>query len=225
MVRISVALMCLAFACATPNPDEYKRGTPTAPARAPVARPGVGAPIYDPQYKPLPPQPQPKPKRLLPPTREPGVWGTEPPYASTKPPRWEEREPEILGIELPEPEETSEAFRMPNRICAEIFARFDAKYMKGIARTWSEAEQNCFVALVYGECIQKEKSWLDRFKGSNVPRDRPTVVVMDWHLKKAQELARRLCLDANGKPRVTPPIVEWIGTFGGIKGREMDWRH
>jgi hypothetical protein len=79
-LALAVAALMLAahLACSSTGGATYERGTPTRPPPA-QTRPGVGLPVYDPQSKPFPPQPNPKPKRLLPPSREPGIWASDAP--------------------------------------------------------------------------------------------------------------------------------------------------
>jgi hypothetical protein len=113
--------LCLAVilaGCASGPPEQYHRGTFTPPPPAPV-RPGVGLPTYDPHVKPLPPQPQPKPKRLLPPTREPGIWASDAPESPPDPLDDGEPAPLVLGIRLPYPDEPSSLMERENvRWCA-----------------------------------------------------------------------------------------------------------
>lgn len=45
----------------------------------------IGQPGYGPEARPLPPQPNPRPTRVLPPSREPGIWASDESYASTTP--------------------------------------------------------------------------------------------------------------------------------------------
>jgi len=103
-LHFAVAALAAAFACVTPPaPTQYERGTFAPPPPAPV-RPGVGLPKYDPHVKPLPPQPNPKPKRYLPPSREPGIWAGDGPKASAdRPP-----EPMIQGVSIPLPDDVEE---------------------------------------------------------------------------------------------------------------------
>jgi hypothetical protein len=114
-MRATIVLALALAACATgPERSEFHQGAmrpPPPPAFSPTtdAPHTVGQPGHVPGVR-VAPQPQPKPKRLLPPTREPGIWATNAPDAPSlsddgKP------APLILGERLPytnlqdEPEE------------------------------------------------------------------------------------------------------------------------
>lgn len=92
--HVAVAVLSAVFACATPT--TYERGTYTRPPPA-EARPGVGLPRYEPEARPLSPQPNPRPKRLLPPQRGPGIWASDEPDPGNV-------EPRLFGVPLPVPE-------------------------------------------------------------------------------------------------------------------------
>lgn len=71
LLNLSLALGLTACAISSETPTTYERGTLTRPP-AP-ARPGVGAPTYDPHVTPLPPHPGPD---IQPNPRHPGVHHT-----------------------------------------------------------------------------------------------------------------------------------------------------
>lgn len=224
-------LFPLLVACAPSAPSQYEQGAYRPPVRAPVFNPATGAPHTVGQPGHLDPNAYPRSPytRVLPETpetrREPGIWAANPPRTSVKPPKWEDREPVVLGIELPEPDDSSEAFRMQNRICAEIFARFDERYMKGAASTWGDVQRRCFVAFVYAECAQREKKWHAQATGvGKLPHDRSSPIVADWHFKKAQEYLREKCMGSGGVPVITEPVMDWSTAFRGYQGNEADWR-
>lgn len=202
MTRISVALMCLAFACAAPSPTEYWRGTPTAPAPAPV-RPGVGAPIYDPQHKPLPPQPQPKPKRLLPPTREPGIWAVE--EDDRSPEKKAERGPDrfVFGMGLPfipgyEEDEFEQVlvFKCAQKI-EDLINKSDRKI------TWlglSVDEKFCSLARLYEFCAYKSRAWKDDLEKTKVADGWD--VVFNKQIESAGAFKGRVCVKGSDTPKV-----------------------
>jgi hypothetical protein len=83
MRYVLLCLLCLG--CASGAPTTYSKGTLRPPPPAPT-RPGVGLPAYEPGVRPMPPQPNPAPRRVLPQTpetrKEPGLWASEAPEAT-----------------------------------------------------------------------------------------------------------------------------------------------
>lgn len=103
-------------ACSSGAPTLYGQGMPVAP-RPPAFSPTLDAPITVGQPGYIgPPEwaPRGTDKRVLPPTREPGIWASDSLPRSTG-------EPKILGVPIPFPPDTkAEADKEPTRLCASI---------------------------------------------------------------------------------------------------------
>lgn len=155
---LAVALAMLALmSCAGPSNSgtTYERGTFTAPPPAAV-RPGVGAPVVGQPGTPAG-YPRGTDARVLPPTREPGVWSAGEPRAVM-----DEDVPEdpiLLGVRLPfSPEAKTAREKAPTRECA---------YLMGLAVTMrrqsdlvsylTEENQKCLAAQLYLACAAGEE--------------------------------------------------------------------
>jgi hypothetical protein len=96
-------ILLLLASCSThPHPD-YHRGAGVRPAPAPV-RPGVGAPVLGQPGYIGPEVPRAPHGRVLPPTRDPGLWAVAQP-AMAAPNPWDDSDPILIGVHLPEPDE------------------------------------------------------------------------------------------------------------------------
>lgn len=147
---VQLALLLLLTACASQAPSTLQRGTFIPPPPAPV-RPGVGAPVVgqpgqvNPQEVPRSPH-----KRVLPPTREPGLWaGDSAPRTSSGP----QREAYILEVPLPEPKEAPEggSTSLAGKCAGEMNAAISPENMRKIWRL-SLKERRCLVAHLYYYC-------------------------------------------------------------------------
>jgi hypothetical protein len=152
-MRALLTLLALALGACAPKSPEYHRGTLVRPPPA-QARPGVGAPTYDPQAKPLPPQPQPKPARVLPQTpttaREPGIWASDAASSSGV---------QVLGVPIPLTDEEHKSDpRSPHmRRCAlelAIVANGIPGFLPGeLDRLLGEDGRRCLAATVHAACM------------------------------------------------------------------------
>lgn len=136
--------LLLLIACTTPGPV-YERGTPTA---RPVARvrPGVGAPIVG-QHPAAITQHSPQPQRVLPPTREPGIWASTDPLATMS-------ATTLLDVPLPDPDDP-EAKKI-RRFCARSmgFATKTGEFEPAVAQL-SVPERRCLAARLYFRCVNE----------------------------------------------------------------------
>lgn len=155
-ILIILSLMAVSSGCATSEPgrETLHKGAYRPPAPAPT-RPGVGLPVHDPQAKPLPPQPNPKPKRVLPPTREPGLWAGDEPQAAKK------RLPPVVSLEvvIPYPPELywGREIPFPTARCALLMdaALFRSGKSEEVARL-PPAARECLAARLHLKCMESE---------------------------------------------------------------------
>lgn len=152
-MRTLLTLLALAIAACAPSP-EYHRGTLARPPPA-QARPGVGAPTYDPHTKPLPPQPQPKPTRMLPPTREPGIW------ASNDPEQRHGGTPRLLEIDLPQipnlrTDEIFEHALLTSGCIQTINDRLDFLSLMAPSLELLPEPRRCLAARLYDLCVRRK---------------------------------------------------------------------
>lgn len=197
MTRIAVGLMCLAFACAAPSSTEYRRGTPAAPAPAPV-RPGAGAPTYDPQYKPLPPQPQPRPERLLLPTPEPGIWAAKDPGAIGHGAPVLILNPDEL---LPDDPTSVEQYEVASCILVTqgLFAKaatgnmFEWDTLVERFLTWKISEQRCVTAKMYEGCFKILHEGYEAGRVKRAKQGQPPGPGVVRALRKAIDFRKREC--------------------------------
>jgi hypothetical protein len=151
-------LLCLLFlGCASGAPTTYSKGTlrpPPAPARPGVGLPLPGHPARGPDV-----QPNPRPTRVLPPSREPGIWAGDEPKASGDIPTVF-----VLDVPLALP-----AFRDPEldigvaHDCKDRLPRGFAAdpELKGLVARLSQEERMCWVATVMQFCAHlKMQSYL-----------------------------------------------------------------
>lgn len=199
-------LVVLMAACAS-GPAEYQRGT-FAPAPAPV-RPGVGAPIYDPHVKPLPPQSQPKPMRVLPETpqtrREPGVWAS----SSGEPAWWTKRDPVLLDTVLPYPTIEAERDTWTTRLCA---ARADAVREQVMRpeeeRAMAAKDKACLAARLYVFCATAMEANI----ASDLKRGEMKDPELQAHLSDVSTAAKRMKEAACSEP-ADEGITRWLERF------------
>lgn len=207
------ALLLLAVflnACA-PGPSErseLKRGAFAPPPPAPV-RPGVGLPTYDPHVKPLPPQPQPKPTRLLPQTPEsrrgPGIWAGDATFDDVM------REFGVLGVLLPFPTGDSvedSAQRGQVRMCAHVAREMFAAIMpeSELAKA-TDAEVICVVARAFRACALKDVARRDELKERGELYSPLINGLVERNRADAQAFVDHAC----GPDSKTPWTARWTG--------------
>jgi hypothetical protein len=149
--------------CASGPPSEYHRGTFTPPPPAAV-RPGVGAPVLgQPGMGPesLPRSPH---HRVLPPTREPGLWaGDRPRAVAEEPPDWRTREPSVLGIAIPEKEGMGpDDIVILKRCAAATDSALTAVLAPAAISGLTPVERQCLAQIAHGNCVDLER--LRQFK-------------------------------------------------------------
>lgn len=156
----------LLLSCA-PSPRQYERGAyaPHPPAQQ---RPGVGLPRYDPHAKPLPPQPQPKPKRYLPPEPDgkPGIWASDEPDSGADS-QW------ILGVPPLEPERSAEepGYVAAMRNCANMMRlEITRAHVDDILYSLPSTPRKCAAAHLYLACVTDDLRRLEQDRA--IPRDR-----------------------------------------------------
>jgi hypothetical protein len=147
---LSLTVAVIVAGCATTQeaPEAYA----WAPVRPPAV-PGTGLPTrgqpgqVGPEAEPLPRSPH---KRLLPPTREPGLWAGDAPRASAE----AEPTPALVGVLLPYPPEAHTVEeREPTMRCAQsLYDAARAVDMVAPLRKLSERQRRCVVAQLYSAC-------------------------------------------------------------------------
>ncbi len=152
-------ILCLFLAaCASPERRELRDGAPVRPAPVFVAPGYTPAGAGLPEYMPGPPEPvrvepQPKPTRLLPPTREPGIWASNEPSAPNG--------PVVLGVPLPMPpinnvEPLGEQVEYAVRCAQSVGRRLDMLALKERALKLDMPPRTCLLAKLYALCLQRE---------------------------------------------------------------------
>jgi hypothetical protein len=161
MVFVHATLFLLsasAMGCAAGQPAEYQRGTFTPPPPAPL-RPGVGAPVLGQPGQSQAVMPRSPHRRVLPPTREPGVWAGDQPRAAGFE-DVKDVEPLILGVRLPYINEPplNEEETWPVRWCAAaanttLEVRADPSTISALTM----AERECLAAMFYAACAGAQR--------------------------------------------------------------------
>lgn len=157
MRLLYAVLLCIVCA---PAPRQYLDG---APLRPPVPSttftpPGTGLPEYwgPPEAKPDV-QPNPRPKRVLPPSREPGIWAADNPKASSDP----DTKPELFRLPVPLPEDGQEA--PTARLCTNDLghAAIDTGDWPGAAKL-PEPMRQCLIGHLMARCADQEAERLKK---------------------------------------------------------------
>jgi hypothetical protein len=177
---------------------EYRQAAYTPPPPAPL-RPGVGAPVVGQPGHVREDVPRSPHKRVLPPTREPGVW------AGDQSPRPVAGEPwqMVLDIELPLPTvfETPEDL-MPVSICrTDILKRLDALALMDAAKALGYPERRCLVARLYSFCADRAAAQLTERE----VRGEAYIPIVKRRLGNVQDVAQRFKADAcpfSSNPRI-----------------------
>lgn len=179
-------LPLLFLACASPS--EYQRGTFTPPPPAPV-RTGVGAPVIgQPGMQPRT-IPRGGDRRVLPPTRGPGIWASDKP--KTVP-----AIPMIAGVALPYPPDVASADeKVMGRLCAAhmTHAIADTDTLQRIMQL-GEAARICVAMRLYEHCTSLTRAFM-----AEIAATRPGVVpeanrrLAAAYDKTAKALAQREC--------------------------------
>lgn len=158
IVRVAVGSMCVMFACAAPTPVEYQRGTQVAmPARSvPRVGPATGQP---PGYASPEEYPRGPHKRVLPPTRGPGIWAGDEPKASDE----DESDPITWrqyffprDLDLREASEGKECYL---RFVEDAKASVDIERGGIVSRTLGAMPENqrwCFTVKAYHHCVAEK---------------------------------------------------------------------
>lgn len=189
----AAAIAALAMlACSTPKEAPvYERGTLTRPPPA-KARPGVGLPRYDPQVKPLPPQPQPKYERYLPPEPDgkPGIWASEEPKGSILP-----AAPLLFGVLLPYPEVDAKEDRAIADVCAFTMraASVDTNIQREPWRKWDTTVRACLSARLYEHCASRFLQHYQDLAARAERLDKTHERMASLTVAKAEEFRRRVC--------------------------------
>jgi hypothetical protein len=143
--------LLLIAGCASPG-RELQRGSAVAPPPPPV-RPGHGAPVVGQPGQQSPELPRSPHHRVLPPSREPGLWAGDEPRAGRSGPQ---AEPVLLGVTLPGlPITDTEKDVGPARACVAMWndalpgTRLAAK-----VNALRPAEKQCMVALMFRDCAR-----------------------------------------------------------------------
>lgn len=195
-------LPLLFIACASPT--EYRRGTFTPPPPAPV-RIGVGAPVVGhPGMQPrtIPRGPD---RRVLPPTRGPGIWASgEAPKADAV--------PIIGGVVLPLPwgEKPDDGLWCARQLDAMV-------YPVGMTPTnrWrdelTEKQRQCVAGRVYTECLSRLREHYAKTLQDGLPERLKTMRAL---LNEAQRFAGRKCRDPDSWSRICDAF--WWHLLGGM---------
>jgi hypothetical protein len=145
-MRLPLLLLALA-ACAGPNsPSQLHKGTVTAPP-PPQLRPGHGAPVVgQPGHERprLPPSPH---KRVLPPSREPGIWAS---GASSGAPA-----PTILSVPLTLPDGKTQEDWAPTISCAQRMSLAATRALGAGAEARLGRARACVAAMAQRECLRR----------------------------------------------------------------------
>lgn len=141
MLRLFPLLLLPACAGGT----QYERGTPTRPAPAPTM-PGAGAPVVGQPGTFRPPLPRSPHQRVLPPSKEPGLWSGDGPRAALD-------LPELLGVSLPVPEESWFTVKDAAEDCERGLQRaIAAKGLASVAPSLPRELQTCLPLALYNLC-------------------------------------------------------------------------
>lgn len=209
--------MGLLLGCAGGEPSrrEFRDG---APMRAPPFEPrttftpnGAGLPEYwgQPQAEPLPRSPY---SRVLPPSREPGLWAADRPKASAMNDDDERRQ--ILGVALPGFEvDEDEIDYGPAMYCAKHWNKVLADKKTAWIFRLEKAKQRCLVGLMLEECVKVPEMWHDAFMrqagviSMDVKRSLPRM------RRAAEDFTNRECdgirLDGKDLERFEPLVLSY----------------
>ena len=220
---LCLAVILAGCASGPPERSEYHRGTFTPPPPAPV-RPGVGLPTYDPHVKPLPPQPQPKPGRLLPETprtrREPGIWASDAPPTAT-----------VLVLGLPVPLTDDESRADPRsahlrRCAAELVtltAQMPGYRVEDLDAVLGARSRRCLAARAMVACMDhRYRKALDeraRMTGAAFKASAGPVNTFAGATAEARRLERGMCHDDDMHQMTFSSTVKelvdaWQSTYG-----------
>jgi hypothetical protein len=135
-------------ACSTAAPAEYRQGAPMAPAFSPTLDAPIttGQPGYvgEPALAPRSPY-----TRVLPPTKEPGLWAAEAPQASSS----VIPDARLLGVALPFIQDGERVETATTLICAEKWRRaLAASDVAEKVSAMRERQRRCMVAMMFRWC-------------------------------------------------------------------------
>lgn len=210
-------VLCLALlsvaACSTP-PTTYERGTLTRPPPA-QQRPGVGAPTYDPHAKPIPPQPQPVPARVLPQTpetaRHPGLWSSEEPRAGL-----DDGSYTLLGVRLPTaPEATREVDRALTAICAHQMKQVisQGRFSRDVT-SLPGAQARCIASKLYAHCADGLFHVIIEQKKAALAYDENEFSMLEAMKRTANAFHREACRDVELGDMLTTAVTSIYNDWG-----------
>lgn len=176
--------------CTAPSGREYHDGPVVE--RAPVfvtpghTPAGAGLPEYMPVYE-TPTIERGRDRRVLPPTREPGIWASDEPRAGDTEPV--PADPILFGVRLPfAPEAQTDLGRLPTRLCAFNMGRaLSASSDFAQARRLNDFEKACLAAKLYAFCAATN---LSDYKGHVKETGKMDEVVLN-RLRNVDRIAKQ----------------------------------
>jgi hypothetical protein len=217
-------LMLFLAACAAPQHRELRDGP--MPTRAPV----FVAPGYTPagaglpgEYMPGPPEPaveRSPHKRVLPPTKEPGIWAADRPASPpTEPDGWRV-DPVILGVLIPYPPRLmAEEHKEPMQRCGYMSQRA----ITSVATTAQLAalsldERRCLAAKLYLFCMTRERRIVDGQKVKPLFFAKTNSRLMRYAELEAQRMERVAC-----GGQVVSEAMERMHADAATAWNSLDW--
>lgn len=195
MTRFLPFLLVLLCGCAS-SPTTYRQGAPgfapVAPAPA-YAPPGAGAPMVgQPGQQGAPEVPRSPHKRVLPATKEPGLWASDSSAASNLP-----AVPRIVGVDLPfPPGATKDEEKYIARTCGQEMSRV----VQGLRtlNKWdvtglSLEERRCIAARLYEHCASGRRTLFEQAIDSDraAAVDKEVLLVMEVAVKSTDRTAKK----------------------------------
>lgn len=218
-------LILLLSACATSS-TEYRQGAPGVPAvRPPAMRPGYGAPMLGQPGVTAPGVPRSPHNRVLPPTKEPGLWAADAPRASGT-----DDAPTLYGIVLPFPEgATSDEDRAITRACARdlVDVSEGLNFNILVPQNFRPAGVQCLAARLYLACATRMEETYKRERDAFVRMDKGLERRLAATKRRAHEFAKALCSPpvriSTGQDRAYTTVVSSLEKLSAVESllREM----
>jgi len=241
---IALLLAVLLSACAS-APAAQRQFQDGAPMRAPIVEPrttytpqGAGLPEY--WGQPQDATPRSPHKRVLPPSKEPGLYAVRNPWlgpgTSDGPPGWRDRWPSVIGVDLltswdisdDMSEDDKQAFLLyieNTRACAYIAdTGLTTLYNADVFTSWRPSERRCLVTALHSICAVKDRA---RFESAIKHASKEQRAKAEYARKafdRSVEVAKKSNDDACGVRGAFSSRV--MDAYNGVvlKWETFDWR-
>lgn len=189
-------MVLLLVSCAAPSGRVYRDGAPVE--RAPVfvtpgyTPAGAGLPEYMPVHE-APTVERGRDRRVLPPTREPGIWASDS-GSKAKP-----KPAVILGVVVPEPTD-AHAPGYTSGYCADVYNDIiDQNDLRSRSETLPLAVRRCMAAKLYDHCIS---SLLTQYARKNKTGELVHAYLEELkrHKRTTSDFVEKACIDKTPWP-------------------------